>query len=122
MKFENNEGCIWRTEEWPENMTEKEAINTTIEKIEFVLSERLAGRKVIDDGASSTCGFCNLSEDPGKACRICPIDIKYLGCFHTPYGKMDDDRTKDEQYRIPHIRKALKFLKDFAENYEPTTK
>ena len=128
--FVNNDGVIELEGEFPGGMTVKQAIRYSVEKHEFVLAELLAGNVVTDDGDAETCALCWYSQEikyrypiteKPFACYICPISHKVgnTGCVETPYWEMRDseNRRQDGSFRIPYVRKQIKFLKALEADY-----
>ena len=126
MKFTNNDGVIELEGGFPEKMSLKQAFRYSVEKHEFILEELLAGRVVTDDGNCNTCALCFYTEEIQDrcwemtcSCFACPILHKTgeRGCEDTPYEKMEEDRRQDGSFRVPNVRRQIKFLKALEVDY-----
>ena len=96
--FENDDGEIGLTKPFAKRMTWAKALELSIQKWEFILSEVENNNSVKEDGGDETCALCYRKDLPGwQHCTSkCPVGkgTGSYGCNNTPYKNVDFEVTK----------------------------
>lgn len=107
--FVNNDGVIELKKPFPKRMTWKKALELSIQKWEFILSEVEEENDVYANGAGNTCALCcKAGHVTTMDCGLCPV-YKRTGehaCGETPYV-----RAITGDYQIEDVQVELDFLK-----------
>jgi hypothetical protein len=97
--------------EWPENMTDNQAIDLCVEKFKIILEEVERTGLIPSWRATASCALCVLYFRHG--CKECPVvrGKGYYGCFGTPYSRITHDQVEQNVDDIKlHLQDEIKFL------------
>ena len=109
MRFSVKDGRLIRTGEWPEEMTQAQALELSIEKWKAIVEycEKAGGAESVLDGGCVTCGLCQLYIH--ARCADCPVfRVAFHNCSGTPYDDWTYARTPKDALRA--ARAELGFL------------
>ena len=103
--FVNDIGFIRLAKPFPKRMTWKKALELSIKKWEFILSERKAGNHIHGNGVCDTCALCHRAN---SSCGDCPVYKKtgFSQCRKTPYT-----RAVASRYAVEDVQAEIDFLK-----------
>ena len=108
--FVNNDGYIKLKKPFPKRMSWKRALEFSIQKWEFILSEVESGELVRCCGRGNTCALCYkhdlMDEENGYSCEGCPVAKKtgWGNCADTPYHTVKYTNPETIQAEIDFLK------------------